>query len=104
MAIEQLPDANRDSLAFLILHLQRVATETESNRMTIKSIAKIFGPTAVGYSIANPPITSIVAENGKQVQIMESLLEISSSFWEDKLRNPGIIADSKSKRVSISKL
>ena len=77
-------------MAFLILHLQRVANNSSANRMAITSLAKIFGPTAVGYSVANPPLTSIVAENGKQVQIMISLLEIDSTFWEDKLRNPEI--------------
>ncbi len=47
-AIASLPSPNKDTLAFLILHLQRVAAQHEANKMPIVSLAKVFGPTIVG--------------------------------------------------------
>lgn len=48
-AISELPQPNRDTLAFLILHLQRVS-DTPDCKMPISNLAKIFGPTLVGYT------------------------------------------------------
>jgi len=44
---------NRDTLAFLVLHFKRVAEVTE-NKMTLNSLAKILGPTIVGYRVQTP--------------------------------------------------
>lgn len=47
-AISELPQPNRDTLAFLTLHLQRVSSTPEC-KMPIDNLAKVFGPTLVGY-------------------------------------------------------
>ncbi len=49
-AIACLPPPNKDTLAFLILHLQRVAAQHQANKMPMVSLAKVFGPTIVGES------------------------------------------------------
>lgn len=86
--ILQLPDSNRDTMAFLVLHLQKVALNSKVNRMTTSSLAKIFGPTVISSSMANPPHQSIINEQIKQVKTMECLIELDSEFWNDCLRKP----------------
>lgn len=104
-AISELPQPNRDTLAFLILHLQRVSSSAEC-KMPISNLAKVFGPTLVGFSSQEPSPTSMLSETKNQVavciyhvyivliqrvtlftnfyyifQIVESLLKIPSDYW-----------------------
>ncbi|XP_015605276.1 rac GTPase-activating protein 1 [Cephus cinctus] len=79
-AISELPQPNRDTLAFLILHLQRVSSTPEC-KMPISNLAKVFGPTLVGYSSQEPSPTSMLTETKNQVAIVESLLKIPSDYW-----------------------
>ena len=60
-AVADLPQPNRDTLAYLVLHLRRVA-ECRENKMSISNLAKILGPTVVGYSTADPTTDNMVAE------------------------------------------
>ncbi|KAL6264775.1 hypothetical protein P5V15_004873 [Pogonomyrmex californicus] len=78
-AISELPQPNRDTLAFLMLHLQRVSSSAEC-KMPISNLAKVFGPTLVGYSSQEPSLT-MLNETKHQVAIVEGLLQISSDYW-----------------------
>ncbi|XP_017880906.1 rac GTPase-activating protein 1-like [Ceratina calcarata] len=79
-AISELPQPNRDTLAFLVLHLQRVSSSPEC-KMPISNLAKVFGPTLVGYSCQKPSPTSLLSETSNQVAIVENLLKIPSDYW-----------------------
>ncbi|KAI4480205.1 PREDICTED: rac GTPase-activating protein 1-like [Polistes canadensis] len=79
-AISELPQPNRDTLAFLVLHLQRVSSSAEC-KMPISNLAKVFGPTLVGFSSLEPSPTSMLSETKNQVAIVESLLKIPSDYW-----------------------
>ena len=67
-AISELPQPNRDTLAFLILHLQRISSTSEC-KMPIPNLAKVFGPTLVGYSCRNPTTMSMLSETKTQVAV-----------------------------------
>lgn len=67
-AITQLPRANRDTLAFLILHLQRVA-QSPVCKMPITNLSRVFGPTVVGYSCAEPDSHQLFAESVIQASV-----------------------------------
>lgn len=67
-AIKKLPFANRDTLAFLIQHFLRVAS-CEEIRMPKMNIAKVFGPTIVGYSSADPDSHAIFIETMIQAKV-----------------------------------
>lgn len=67
-AISELPQPNRDTLAFLILHLQRVSSSPEC-KMPISNLAKVFGPTLVGYSCQEPSPISLLTETKNQVAV-----------------------------------
>lgn len=79
-AISELPQPNRDSLAFLILHLQRVSSSAEC-KMPISNLAKIFGPTLIGYSCKEQTATAMLNETKTQATIVEGLLKIPSDYW-----------------------
>lgn len=79
-AISELPQPNRDTLAYIILHLQKVASSPEC-KMPIDNISKIFGPTIIGYSSETLSPKQMVEETRYFVKIMLSLLNISSDYW-----------------------
>ncbi|XP_045126331.1 rac GTPase-activating protein 1-like isoform X3 [Portunus trituberculatus] len=79
-AISELPQPNRDTLAWIIAHLQRVA-ECPECKMPVTNLAKVFGPTLVGYSSAEPEMHTMMQETRLQQLVMEKLLEISSDYW-----------------------
>lgn len=79
-AISQLPQSNRDTIAFMILHLQRIS-ECAECKMPVSNLAKVFGPTVIGYSSAEPDPMRMLTETGKQTMVMEKLLSISSDYW-----------------------
>jgi Rac GTPase-activating protein 1 len=79
-AIEDLPTANRDTLSFVILHLQRIS-ETPEIKMPITNLARVFGPSIVGNSMPNMPPADIINELKVQHQIVENLIRLPSNFY-----------------------
>lgn len=73
-AISELPQPNRDTLAFLVLHLQRVSSSPEC-KMPISNLAKVFGPTLVGYSSQEPSPTSMLDETKSQVAVIRKIIK-----------------------------
>lgn len=51
--VSELPQANRETLAAIIIHLQKVANSTDT-QMSVSNLAKVFGPTLVGHRSSNP--------------------------------------------------
>lgn len=90
-AINLLPQANRDTLAFLIQHLQRFVyhfaflysyilieiifryrvADCKPIKMPISNLAKIFGPTVLGYSSLEPDQHAIFTETMIQANVSE---------------------------------
>ncbi|XP_078407450.1 rac GTPase-activating protein 1-like [Cetorhinus maximus] len=79
-AVCSLPRANRDTLAFLIIHLQRVMESPEC-RMDKQNIARVFGPTIVGHSNPNPNPLEVFEDTQRQPKVVEQLLSLSSDYW-----------------------
>ena len=84
-AISELPPPNRDTLAFIILHLLMVAANDDKNKMDMNNLAKVMGPTIVGYS-SNDPV-AIISESEYQLRVMLALLKLSEdgSYWKNLL-------------------
>ncbi|KAM9829775.1 rac GTPase-activating protein 1 [Syngnathus typhle] len=78
--VSLLPHANRDTLAFLMLHLQRVA-ESLDTKMTIANLARVFGPTIVGHAVPNPDPMTILHDTKRQPKVVERLLYMPASYW-----------------------
>ncbi|CAL1288056.1 unnamed protein product [Larinioides sclopetarius] len=79
-AVCDLPQPNKETLAFLVLHLQRVADSPDC-RMPLENLAKVFGPTIVGYSSADPSDSNLLAETRQQCQVMHRLLMLPTDSW-----------------------
>ncbi|XP_018090404.1 rho GTPase-activating protein 27 isoform X2 [Xenopus laevis] len=69
--IQSLPSPNRDTMQFLFRHLCNVIEYRESNRMSIQSIAIVFGPTLLRPSIEGANIAMFMVF---QNQIVEHVL------------------------------
>ena len=65
--IRRLPDANRDTLAFMCVHLQNVTGAEKQNRMSTIALARSLGPSVVGYQSPNPSVDQI--RSGAQYQV-----------------------------------
>jgi Rac GTPase-activating protein 1 len=79
-AIQDLPEANRDTLAFLVLHLQRIS-ETAECKMPTSNLARVFGPSVVGNSSPNLSPAEIINELKIQHQVVESLIKLPTQFY-----------------------
>ncbi|KAH8354914.1 hypothetical protein KR093_000926 [Drosophila rubida] len=101
-AVKHLPLANRDTLAFLILHFQRIAN-CPVVMMPLENMSLIFGPTIVGYSSPDPDQHALYTEVFTQNQVMKALLDLPGTFWQQFLElEPSpqqATADSGVKRV-----
>ncbi|KAJ8260165.1 hypothetical protein GJAV_G00177840 [Gymnothorax javanicus] len=78
--ISDLPSANRDTLAFLILHLQRVS-QSEDTRMDVSNLARVFGPTIVGHAVPDPGPMTILQDTRRQPKVVERLLSLPVEYW-----------------------
>ncbi|XP_057685243.1 rac GTPase-activating protein 1 [Corythoichthys intestinalis] len=81
-----LPHANRDTLAFLILHLQRVAKSLDT-KMDVSNLARVFGPTIVGHAVPTPDPMTILQDTKRQPKVVERLLELPASYWAQYVKS-----------------
>uniref|UniRef100_A0A1B6HUN1 Rho-GAP domain-containing protein n=1 Tax=Homalodisca liturata TaxID=320908 RepID=A0A1B6HUN1_9HEMI len=79
-AISQLPQPNRDTLAYVILHLLKVAESKQANKMPISSLATVLGPTIVGYP-SEYNITETYSQAAKAKLVLEQFLNMPADYW-----------------------
>ncbi|XP_067170118.1 rac GTPase-activating protein 1 [Apteryx mantelli] len=79
-AIGELPQANRDTLAFLMIHLQRVAQSPET-KMDVANLAKVFGPTIVAHAVPDPDPMTLLQDTKRQPKVVERLLLLPVEYW-----------------------
>ena len=58
-AVSELCPPNRDTLAFFMVHLQKVAA-SKAAKMNVSNLGKILAPTVIGYSSLDPKPESIL--------------------------------------------
>ena len=70
--VQTMPDSNLSTMDYIVAHLCRVAQYSSVNRMSIKNLAIVFGPTL----ITRRDLTSIelISQTNCQVAIMELLI------------------------------
>uniref|UniRef100_A0A2K5EWT2 Rac GTPase-activating protein 1 n=1 Tax=Aotus nancymaae TaxID=37293 RepID=A0A2K5EWT2_AOTNA len=79
-AVGELPQANRDTLAFLMIHLQRVA-QSPHTKMDVANLAKVFGPTVVAHAVPNPDPVTMLQDIKRQPKVVERLLSLPLEYW-----------------------
>ncbi|XP_039237766.1 rac GTPase-activating protein 1 [Pipra filicauda] len=78
--VSKLPPANRDTLAFLMLHLLKVSRSPDC-KMDVLNLSRVFGPTLVGHSSANPTPLAIMEDTPRQCKVVARLLSLPPDFW-----------------------
>ncbi|OQR71283.1 rac GTPase-activating protein 1-like [Tropilaelaps mercedesae] len=78
--VEGLPPCNRDTLAYVMLHI-RVVEQIADNRMDRECLTKVFAPTIVGYSLQAQMNPALMNQELTQ-RVMGCLLAIEPSFWD----------------------
>ncbi|KAG5892677.1 hypothetical protein JTB14_004874 [Gonioctena quinquepunctata] len=78
--ISQLPQPNRDTLAYMILHLKKVAESPEC-KMPASNLAKVFAPTIVGYSSDDPDPNKLIEETKCIMKVMSHIIDLPSDYW-----------------------
>uniref|UniRef100_A0A8C4R322 Rac GTPase activating protein 1 n=2 Tax=Eptatretus burgeri TaxID=7764 RepID=A0A8C4R322_EPTBU len=78
--VAELPRANQDTLAFLIIHLQKVAV-SDACKMGTSNLARVFGPTLVGHATADPDPNTMLQDARRQPMVIERLLSIPMDYW-----------------------
>ncbi|KAM3621604.1 uncharacterized protein V6R79_013406 [Siganus canaliculatus] len=78
--ISELPQPNRDTLACLMIHLQKVS-QCVDTKMDVNNLARVFGPTLVGHAVPDPDPMTILHDTNRQPRIVERLLSIPTKYW-----------------------
>ncbi|XP_074536787.1 rac GTPase-activating protein 1-like [Halichoeres trimaculatus] len=78
--ISELPQPNRDTLAYLMIHLQKVSQSVDT-KMDVNNLARVFGPTLVGHGVPDPDPMTILNDTNRQPRIIQRLLSIPASYW-----------------------
>ncbi|XP_076005671.1 rac GTPase-activating protein 1-like isoform X2 [Genypterus blacodes] len=78
--MSELPQPNRDTLACLMIHLQRVSLCVET-KMDAHNLARVFGPTLVGHAVPDPDPMTILQDTSRQPRVIERMLSIPGSYW-----------------------
>lgn len=77
----KLPIAHRETLQAMVQHLCKVAENSDTNKMDLRNLAIVFGPTLVRTSDDN--MLSMINDMSHQCKIVESVLSNCEWFFKD---------------------
>jgi len=78
--VHMLPGPHYETLKFLVAHLRKVADCSDVNKMEVRNLAIVFGPTLVRSTISDN-MTTMVTDMSDQCRIVESILQHESFFF-----------------------
>ncbi len=78
--VRDLPEVNYETLRFVCRHLCRVMSRCEVNKMEVKNLAIVFGPTLVRTAEDN--MYAMVTDMSHQCRIIESMLTHCDWFFD----------------------
>ena len=84
--VQILPEHHYETLRFLLHHLTHVISRAESNKMDVRNLAIVFGPTLVRAQDDN--MARMVTDMAHQCQIVEALLTHVHWFFSDDEEAP----------------
>ena len=84
--IRDLPEIHLETLKYLVSHLCQVAEHSALNKMEVRNLAIVFGPTLVRTTDDN--MVSMVTDMSQQCRIIESLLANWEYFFTEEEVEP----------------
>jgi len=84
--IRDLPEIHLETLKYLVSHLCQVADHSTLNKMEVRNLAIVFGPTLVRTTDDN--MVSMVTDMSQQCRIIESLLANWEYFFTEEEVEP----------------
>lgn len=72
LQVHELPDHHYETLRFLILHLSNIVSHCDMNKMDVRNLAIVFGPTLVRSGDDN--MVTMVTDMSHQCRIVETLI------------------------------
>lgn len=78
--LDALPAPNRDTLSYIMLHLKSIA-QVPDCQMGEENLAKVFGPTLVGYSCPEPQLMQTVTETRTQQAVLRLLFSVPEHIY-----------------------
>jgi hypothetical protein len=76
-----LPEVNYSTLRFLCFHLTKIISHCHINKMELRNLAIVFGPTLVRTSDDN--MMSMITDMAQQCRIIESMLSNCEWFFNE---------------------
>ncbi|CAI4227790.1 unnamed protein product [Auanema sp. JU1783] len=93
VAIFDLPQPNRDTLAYLILHWQKVIGHCQQNKMPKENVARCVALSVMGRSsYARGDLGSASRETGELEKVLLALLTISPVYWQKFINQEALSA------------
>ncbi|XP_050691125.1 uncharacterized protein LOC126982886 isoform X3 [Eriocheir sinensis] len=77
--VHELPDHHYETLRFLIMHLNNIVTNSDTNKMDVRNLAIVFGPTLVRSGDDN--MVTMVTDMSHQCRIVETLISYANWFF-----------------------
>ncbi|XP_037134713.1 rac GTPase-activating protein 1 isoform X2 [Syngnathus acus] len=96
-AIAELPKPNRDTLAFLMLHLHKVMRSPQC-QMDRNNLARVFGPTLMGHALSDPSPSTIVRDTNIQPKVIAHFLSFPEDYWRRVLGDQAAACHKRSSR------
>ncbi|XP_061160804.1 rac GTPase-activating protein 1 isoform X2 [Syngnathus typhle] len=96
-AIAELPKPNRDTLAFLMLHLHKVMRSPQC-QMDRNNLARVFGPTLMGHALSDPSPSTIVRDTNIQPKVIAHFLSFPEDYWRRVLVDQAAACHKRSSR------
>ncbi|RXG68271.1 Rho GTPase-activating protein 21, partial [Armadillidium vulgare] len=80
--LQDLPDHHYETLKFLCLHLNHVVSNSNDNKMDVRNLAIVFGPTLV--RAADDNMAKMVTDMSHQCRIVEMLISHANWFFSEE--------------------
>ncbi|KAB7494040.1 Rac GTPase-activating protein 1 [Armadillidium nasatum] len=85
--VSEMPQPNRDTLAWMMRHLKRVC-EVEENKMNVDNICTVFAPTLIDHylNVKETGNLRIKEENNRGIKLVKALMSLEYDYWGSLLQ------------------